>query len=78
MEIQVDSVRDVAIISIKGSLDALTAPDLAHHAEIIPILPEFERSIGTFSGDQIPHIIEAGVRATEKQIVYIRRLVLQS
>lgn len=52
--------------------------NLAHHAEIIPILPEFERSVGTFSGDQIPHIIEAGVRATEKQMAYIRRLVFQS
>jgi NTE family protein len=52
--------------------------NLAHHAEIIPILPEFERSVGTFSGDQIPHIIEAGVHATQKQMAYIRRLVYQT
>ena len=29
MEIQVDSVQTVAVVSIKGSLDALTAPELA-------------------------------------------------
>jgi NTE family protein len=50
---------------------------LAHHAEVIPILPQFERAIGTFDGDQIPHIIEAGTRATEEQVPYIRRLLLQ-
>ncbi len=46
-----------------------------HHAEIIPILPEFERSIGTFDTAQIPYIIEQGERAAEQHIPYIRQLV---
>jgi NTE family protein len=46
-----------------------------HHAEIIPILPEFQSKISTFDVDKIPHIIEQGERATEQQIGYIKRLL---
>jgi NTE family protein len=49
--------------------------NLAHHAEIIPILPEFDRQIGLFSTDQIPYVIEEGERATEAQIPYLKRLL---
>lgn len=49
--------------------------NLAHHAEVIPILPQFERAIGTFDGDQVPYIVEAGIRATEEQVPYICRLL---
>ena len=49
--------------------------NLAHHAEIIPILPEFNRQIGLFSTDQIPYVIEEGERATEAQIPYLKRLL---
>lgn len=49
--------------------------NLAHHAEVIPILPEFERHIGTFDGDQTAYIIEQGLRATEQQLLYLNRLV---
>ncbi len=46
-----------------------------HHAEIIPILPNFEKAIGTFDTSQIPHIIEQGEKAAAQHIPYIRRLV---
>ena len=46
-----------------------------HHAEIIPILPEFERPVGTFDTGQIPYIIERGEKAAEAHIPYIRQLV---
>ncbi len=46
-----------------------------HHAEIIPILPEFDRPIGGFDGDQVPNIIEAGAKAARKQVPYLRRLL---
>jgi NTE family protein len=49
--------------------------NLAHHAEIIPILPEFDRQIGLFDTDQIPYAIEEGVRAAEAQIPYLQRLL---
>ena len=46
-----------------------------HHAEIIPIFPEFERPIRLFDTDQIPYVIEQGEKATEEQIPYIRKLL---
>jgi NTE family protein len=46
-----------------------------HHAEIIPIMPAFKRSIGTFDVEQIPYIIEEGERAAEEQIPYLQRLL---
>lgn len=47
----------------------------AHHAEIIPIFPDFDRSIRLFDTDQIPYVIEQGEKATEEQIPYIRKLL---
>ena len=49
--------------------------NLAHHTEIIPVLPEFDRQIGLFSTDQFPYVIEQGERATEAQIPYLKRLL---
>jgi NTE family protein len=48
-----------------------------HHAEIIPIFPEFERSIRLFDTDQIPYVIAQGEKAAEEQIPYIRKLLNQ-
>jgi NTE family protein len=47
--------------------------NLAHHGELIPILPEFEHPIGTFDSDRVPYLIEAGISATEESLPYIRR-----
>lgn len=49
--------------------------NLAHHAEIIPILPEFGRDIRLFDTDQIPHVIECGERAMEKDLDYLRQVL---
>lgn len=49
--------------------------NLAHHAEIIPILPEFSRPISLFDTDQFPYVIEQGERAMEEQLPYLRRLM---
>ncbi|MEO8809011.1 MAG: patatin-like phospholipase family protein [Rhodanobacter sp.] len=49
--------------------------NLAHHAEIIPVLPEFGRDIRLFDTDQIPHVIECGARAMEGDLDYLRRLL---
>lgn len=46
-----------------------------HHAEIIPILPAFEKPVGTFDTQQIPYIIQQGEQASEERIAYIRQLV---
>lgn len=51
---------------------------LAHHAEIIPILPEFEREISLFDTDQIPAVIAAGERAALEHMPYLRRLLAEN
>jgi NTE family protein len=49
--------------------------NLAHHAEIIPVMPEFEERIGLFSTDKIPYAIECGERAAGEVVPYLRELV---
>jgi NTE family protein len=49
--------------------------NLAHHGELIPILPQFEHPIGTFASDKVPDIIRAGASATEETLPYIHRLL---
>jgi NTE family protein len=48
---------------------------LAHHAEIIPIIPEFKERIRLFDTEKIPYIIEEGERAAEVQMPYLKRLL---
>jgi len=49
--------------------------NLAHHAEIIPIIPDFNGSISMFDVDRTPDVIERGEQATRQKIAYIKRLV---
>jgi NTE family protein len=49
--------------------------NLAHHAEIIPILPEFEGRISLFDTNRIPYVIAQGERAAEAQLPYLTRLL---
>jgi NTE family protein len=49
--------------------------NLAHHSEIIPILPEFKHPIKLFDTDKLPYVIEEGERAAEKQLQFIKDLV---
>lgn len=48
--------------------------NLAHHSEIIPILPEFKHHIKLFDMEKIPYVIEEGERATEKYLPYIKQV----
>ena len=48
---------------------------VAHHAEVIAILPEFTQRIRLFDTEKVPYIIEEGERATHQQIDYLRRLL---
>lgn len=49
--------------------------NLAHHHEILPIIPQFRHKIHLFDTDKIPYVIEEGEKAAEKQIPYLRGLV---
>ena len=49
--------------------------NLAHHAEIIPIVPQFQQRIDFADTHLIPYIIEEGERATEPHVEYLRKLL---
>ncbi|WP_168211784.1 patatin-like phospholipase family protein [Ruania zhangjianzhongii] len=49
-----------------------------HHAEIVPIMPEFETPISVTDTDRIPDIIDRGERATLDVLPYLRQLGLVS
>ncbi|MBV9880434.1 MAG: patatin-like phospholipase family protein [Gemmatirosa sp.] len=48
---------------------------MAHHGEVIPIIPRFERRVGLFDTKMIPYVVEEGERAAEEQVPYLRRLL---
>ena len=48
---------------------------VAHHAELITIIPEFTQRIRLFDTEKVPYIIEAGAQATREQIDYLRRVL---
>ena len=50
---------------------------VAHHAEVITLIPEFKQRIRLFDTDKVPAIIEAGAEAARQQIGYLRRLLAQ-
>ena len=49
--------------------------NLAHHAEIFPIIPEFDGTISMFDVDKIPSVIEQGEQAARKQWPHIKTLL---
>lgn len=49
--------------------------NLAHHSEIVPILPEFKHRVKLFDTDKLPYVIEEGERAAEKELSYIKKLL---
>jgi len=49
--------------------------NLAHHAEIFPIMPEFTESLSMFDVDKIPEIILKGEDATKKLFPRIKGLL---
>lgn len=50
--------------------------NLAHHAEIFPIIPEFDDAVSMFDVDKIPLVIEQGEIAARKQLPHIKKLLL--
>jgi NTE family protein len=49
--------------------------NLAHHAEIFPIIPEFDGPISMFDIDKISGVIERGEQSTREQLPHIKRLL---
>ena len=51
---------------------------VAHHAEVLPIMPMLDRHIGPTETQHIPYLIEQEERAAEEQMPYWRRLLQAS
>jgi len=49
--------------------------NLAHHTEILPIIPQFQERLHLFDTEKIPYVIEEGERAAEKILPQLRRLL---
>lgn len=78
---RLDSLLGAAGQSISTAINHLLRSTYAfysavHHAEIIPIMPSFDRPVGIGDSHQIPYIIEQGERATLAALPYLRRLDL--
>jgi NTE family protein len=50
--------------------------NLAHHAEIFPIIPEFDGAVSMFDVEKIPEVIERGEQTSRKQLPHIKRLLV--
>lgn len=74
----VPKLKRVALVIGAGSVRCAAAiglHNLAHHGEVIPVIPKFTQRISQFDTDKIPYIIEEGERAAEEQVPYIRSLL---
>jgi NTE family protein len=49
--------------------------NLAHHAEIFPVIPEFDGSVSMFDVDKLPDVVERGGQAARKQLSHIKKLL---
>lgn len=49
--------------------------NLAHHSEIVPILPDFKQKIKLFDTEKLPYVIAEGERAAEGQLPFIKSLL---
>jgi NTE family protein len=48
---------------------------IAHHSEVIVILPEFKQRIRLFDTAKVPYIVEEGEQAALQQLPYLRELL---
>lgn len=51
--------------------------NLAHHAEVIPIMPSFDRRVGVADVQMTPWIIEQGEIAAERELPYLKKILAQ-
>lgn len=49
--------------------------NLAHHAEILTLQPDFGGEVGLFDTHKFPEVIAAGERAMQEQLPYLKRLL---
>lgn len=78
---RIDSLLGIANQAMSVAINNLLHSTYAfysavHHAEIVPIMPSFDRPIEVGDAHLIPYIIEQGERATLAALPYLRQLGL--
>lgn len=48
---------------------------LAHHSEVIAVIPEFKQRVRLFDTEKIPYIMDEGEKCMAEQLPYLRRLL---
>jgi NTE family protein len=72
----VDLARQTSsIVQSKLLQSSFAFHTVAHHSEVIPVMPTFDRYLGLRSGKSVPYLIERGEEAAEAQVPYLRRLL---
>ena len=51
---------------------------VAHHTEVISVIPEFKERIRLFDTGKLPYIIEEGEHAMQEHLPYLRALLAGS
>ncbi|NLD55945.1 MAG: hypothetical protein GX652_14940 [Burkholderiaceae bacterium] len=51
---------------------------LAHHSEVLAVMPEFKQRIRLFDTAKVPYIIEEGERAAQEQMPYLKQLLARN
>ncbi len=64
-----------AILSNNLLKAKLAFHSIAHHSEMIMILPEFKQRVRLFDTAKVPYIIDEGEQATLQQLPYLRELL---
>lgn len=77
---EVRSLRDLIDHHTSTTVNALIRSQfafysLAHHAEVIPVMPAFDQRIGLNDLHLLPYIVERGAQAMAGEIDYLRRLL---
>ena len=49
--------------------------NLAHHTEVLPILPQFAKRVGLFETEKLDYVMDEGERVAEEQLPYLRRML---
>ncbi|BDI06384.1 patatin-like phospholipase family protein [Sphaerotilus microaerophilus] len=69
-------IRQVLAVSSNHLMRAQFAfHSMAHHAEVIPVIPDFGQPVGLRDLHLIPHLVRQGELATERELPYLRRLL---
>jgi NTE family protein len=51
---------------------------LAHHSEVLAVMPQFKQRIRLFDTAKVPYIIDEGERAAEEQMPYLKKLLARN